>query len=158
MMTQVFVLPTSSGHQIFILFGQNRRSLVFSPPARAGEAPETEFRKLFTDVSAPPALVGDRFEACGPPQSWFPDHHHLPREPQIHGIHAPGACPPLVDILRQQVIAVGEIGVAEMHKNRRRIARAAPNPVSVARISVESERSTSLMRSSAPGRACSISS
>jgi len=83
------------------------------------------------------------WNACGH-RADFRIHHHLPRKPQIHRVNAAGSRAPLVDIFRKQTVPVAEIRIAEVYKNRGRIASAEPNPVSVACKSAASERSTSL--------------
>src|SRR5712671_4995202 len=122
-MAHVFVLPTSSATK-YLSFLVNPQLLALFHPAQARTRPKQILSKTFL----PPlphmlrTLRGtlDRVIRHG---SGFRVHHHLPGEPQIHRIHASGAGPPLVDIFRQQVITIREIGISEVNQNRRSRAR-----------------------------------
>ena len=128
MMAHVFVLPTSSATRYFSFF-VNPPLLLF--PARSGgDAPERKLSKfaLTRCFRATPCALRALRRAPARSASRRRDrlrfriHHHLPREPQIHRIDAPGAGAPLIDIFREQMIPVAEIGIAKVHKNRRRAA------------------------------------
>src|SRR5467141_2236258 len=119
----VFVLPTSSATK-YLSFLVKPPLLQLFAPVQAG----TRARNGIAQNFLPPLPHGLRpqwsaLRRAGRHRPDFRIHHHLPREPQIHGIHPSGAGPPLVDILSQQVIAIGEIGIAKVHEYRRRIAR-----------------------------------
>src|SRR6202158_1165036 len=124
-MAHVFVLPTSSATK-YLSFFVNPPLLRDPLPARAATRPNRIHSKLLPPLthglrSLRPALRR-RLKCMSRHGPAFGIHHHLPGEPQIHGIHAPGARAPLVDILSQQMITIRKIGVAEVYKNRRRIA------------------------------------
>ncbi len=97
-------------------------------------------------------------------------HHRFAVEAQVHRLHAPGRRAPLADIVEQRLILRFEVAVAEMNQDgrvriapacqrtnqNRQLAASAPpvcRPVSVARKSCASDRSTSLTCSTAPARA-----
>src|ERR1035437_7787635 len=122
MTAHVFVLPTSSATK-YLSFLVNL-PLLHVPSGPGGDAP----RRMSSKMVFPPLPRGLRplrsaLRRVGLHRLAFRIHHHLPREPQIHRIHAPGARTPLVEILSQQMIPVAEIGVAKVYKNRRRITR-----------------------------------
>src|ERR1700737_590639 len=128
-MAHVFVPPTQSATKYFFFF-VNPPLLRDPPPARAGTRPKRPCSKNLPPLAHGLRSPGRALRRALRRRLWwmsrhspgFGIHHHLPREPQIHGIHAPGARAPLVDILSQQMIAIRKIGVAEVYKNRRRIA------------------------------------
>src|SRR6266699_2833469 len=119
-MAHVFVLPTSSATKYLSFLVKPPLLRVF-PPARAGTRPKRNLLNLLLPLPQSLRSLGSALRRAGRHSSGFRIHHHLPRGPQIHGIHATGTRAPLVDILGQEVIAIGEIGVTEMNKNQGRI-------------------------------------